>query len=82
MNWDQISGNWKQATGRVKQRWGKLTDDDLTAVAGNRDVLTGKIQERYGVLKDEAERQVGIWENKVSRAWDSLDDAVARNARR
>ncbi len=82
MNWDRISGNWKQATGRVMQRWGKLTDDDLTAVAGNRDVLTGKIQERYGVLEDEAERQVSIWETKVSRAWDSLDGAIDRKSKR
>ncbi|MCW7541153.1 CsbD family protein [Aquabacterium sp. A7-Y] len=53
MNWDRIEGNWKQATGRAKEQWGKLTDDDLYAVAGRRD---HKIQERYGVARDEAER--------------------------
>jgi len=48
MNWDQIAGNWTQFTGKVKEQWGKLTDDDLTAIAGKRDQLAGKLQERYG----------------------------------
>ena len=39
MNWDQVKGNWKQFKGKVKEKWGKLTDDDLTAVAGHRDQL-------------------------------------------
>ena len=34
MDWTRVEGNWKQMKGRVKERWGKLTDDDLTAVAG------------------------------------------------
>ena len=45
MNWDQIAGNWKQVRGRAKEQWGKLTDDDLDAVAGRRDQLAGKIRE-------------------------------------
>jgi len=69
MNWDRIQGNWKQATGLAKQRWGKLTDDDMTAIAGQRDKLAGKIQERYGVLKEEAERQLVSWESKANAAW-------------
>ena len=32
MNWDQIEGKWKQSVGKVKEKWGKLTDDDLTAI--------------------------------------------------
>ena len=51
MNWDVISGQWKQLKGKVKERWGKLTDDDLTAISGHRDQLEGKIQERYGLAK-------------------------------
>jgi uncharacterized protein YjbJ (UPF0337 family) len=58
MNWDQIKGNWKEFTGKVKEKWGKLTDDDLTAIAGKRDQLAGKLQQRYGVAKEDAERQV------------------------
>lgn len=58
MNWDEIAGKWKQSVGKVKEKWGKLTDDDLTAINGKRDQLVGKIRERYGIAKDSAEKQV------------------------
>ena len=32
MDWNQVEGNWKQVRGNVKKQWGKLTDDDLTAI--------------------------------------------------
>ena len=51
MNWDQIQGKWKHYRGQAKVKWGKLTDDDLTAVSGNRDQLVGKVQEYYGLTK-------------------------------
>jgi len=62
MNWDVIEGNWKQFKGHVKEKWGRLTDDNLEAIAGKRDQLTGKIQETYGITKDQAERQVKAFE--------------------
>ena len=31
-----MEGNWKELRGDIKKRWGKLTDDDLTAIAGHR----------------------------------------------
>ena len=34
MDWDRVEGNWKQMKGKVKEQWGKLTDDDLTAIGG------------------------------------------------
>jgi uncharacterized protein YjbJ (UPF0337 family) len=37
MNWHRIEGNWKQFRGTVEQEWGKLTDDQLDAIAGKRD---------------------------------------------
>jgi len=58
MNWDQIEGKWKQYSGKIKEKWGKLTDDDLTAISGQRDQLAGKLQERYGMAKDQAEKQI------------------------
>jgi uncharacterized protein YjbJ (UPF0337 family) len=61
MDWDRIQGNWKQFTGRVKEKWGKLTDDDLTAINGRRDQLEGKLQERYGWAKDQVRRDVDNW---------------------
>ena len=62
MNWDIIEGKWKQAAGAVKTKWGKLTDDDLKAIAGKRDQLVGKLQERYGLAKDQAEKQLADFE--------------------
>ena len=61
MNWDRIEGDWKQFTGKVKEQWGKLTDDDLTAIKGKRDQLEGKIQERYGYAKDRVKKEVDDW---------------------
>lgn len=57
MNWDQIEGNWKQFQGEAKRRWGKLTDDDMTAISGQKDKLMGKLQERYGYAKEQAEKE-------------------------
>ena len=34
MDWNRVEGNWKQVKGKVKEKWGKLTDDDLTAING------------------------------------------------
>ena len=58
MDWNRVEGNWKQVKGQVKEKWGKLTDDDLTAINGRRDQLEGKIQERYGIAKDQARRKL------------------------
>ena len=44
MNWDRVEGNWKQVKGNVKEQWGKLTDDQLDAIAGRRDRLVGEIR--------------------------------------
>ena len=61
MDWDRVEGGWKQFTGKVKEKWGKLTDDDLTAINGRRDQLEGRIQERYGYAKDQVRREVDDW---------------------
>lgn len=61
MDWDRLEGNWKQMKGKVKERWGKLTDDDLTAINGRRDQLEGKIQERYGYAKGQARKEIEDW---------------------
>ena len=58
MDWDRLEGDWKQLRGKVKERWGKLTDDDLTAISGRRAQLEGKIQERYGYAKSQARREI------------------------
>jgi uncharacterized protein YjbJ (UPF0337 family) len=58
MNWDTIKGQWKQFSGKVKEKWGKLTDDDLTAINGRQDQLVGKLQERYGYTKEKAHQEL------------------------
>jgi uncharacterized protein YjbJ (UPF0337 family) len=62
MNSDQMEGKWKQLKGAVKEKWGKLTDDDLDAIAGKHDQLVGKIQERYGITKEQAAQQIKEWD--------------------
>ncbi|HZY83480.1 MAG TPA: CsbD family protein [Gemmataceae bacterium] len=66
MNWDVLKGNWKQFTGKIKQKWGKLTDDDLTAIAGKRDELVGRLQQRYGYEKDQAERELDDFTRSIN----------------
>ena len=61
MNSDQFEGKWKQLKGQVKQRWGKLTDDDITALKGKKNELIGRIQERYGISKEQAEQETEEW---------------------
>ncbi len=56
MNNEQLHGKWMQVRGEAKRRWGKLTDDDLTAVEGNYDKLLGKIQERHGESRAEVKK--------------------------
>ena len=65
--WEKFKGSWNQTKGAVKEQWGKLTDDDLLEIEGRRDQLVGKIQTRYGITKEEAEAQVGTWEQKRYR---------------
>ena len=65
--WEKIKGSWTQTKGAVKEQWGKLTDDDLLEIEGRRDQLVGKIQTRYGISREEAEAQVGTWEQKRYR---------------
>lgn len=65
--WEKFKGSWGQTKGAVKEQWGKLTDDDLLAIEGRRDQLVGKIQARYGITKEEAEAQVGNWEQRRFR---------------
>jgi uncharacterized protein YjbJ (UPF0337 family) len=65
--WEKFKGSWTQTKGAVKEQWGKLTDDDLLEIEGRRDQLVGKIQTRYGITREEAEAQVGTWEQKRYR---------------
>ncbi len=74
MDWTRVEGNWKQIRGRAKERWGKLTDDDLTAIAGRRDQLEGMIQERYGYAKERARKEIEDWTSSIES---SLEEQIA-----
>jgi uncharacterized protein YjbJ (UPF0337 family) len=65
MNWDRIEGNWKEYSGKAKQQWGKLTDDDMTAVEGRREELEGRLQNRYGYAKDKVKAEVDSWLGRI-----------------
>ena len=36
---------------KIKRTWGKLSEDDLVAIAGQRDEFARLLQERYGYDK-------------------------------
>ncbi|MDO8739214.1 CsbD family protein [Candidatus Deferrimicrobium sp.] len=57
MNEDVLKGKWKEIKGGIKEKWGKLTDDDLTAGEGNQEKLLGLLQQKYGYAKDKAEQE-------------------------
>jgi uncharacterized protein YjbJ (UPF0337 family) len=58
MNWEQIKGNWAAAGDKIKLTWGKLDEDDITAIAGQRDPFVRVLQERYGYEKEIVETAV------------------------
>ena len=57
MNEDILKGKWHEVRGSVKTKWGKLTDDDLTAISGQTEKLLGMLQTRYGYAKEKAEEE-------------------------
>jgi uncharacterized protein YjbJ (UPF0337 family) len=57
MNEDILKGKWKEIKGEIKVKWGKLSDDDLTAVEGKKEKLLGILQQKYGYAKDKAEQE-------------------------
>ncbi len=54
---DILKGSWKELKGSVMQKWGKLTDDDLTAIEGSATKLVGILQKKYGYDKIKAEKE-------------------------
>ena len=58
MNWDRLEGQWKQQRGKSVYHWGKMMNDELSAILGKNEELVGKLQEKYGIAKDEARHRV------------------------
>ena len=61
MDWNRVSGLWTEYKGVAKANWGRLSDNDMTAISGSRDLLIGKLQTCDGLTKDQAEQQVDNW---------------------
>ncbi len=61
MNWEQVEGKWDQMKGQVKEKWGKFTNDDITAIHGKKDQLLGKLRERYGFSAEQANTELGTF---------------------
>jgi len=80
MNWDRIKGNWKQLKGRVRVAWGRLTDDQLAAIAGRRDICAGRLQEAYGIGKEkEAGRQTGVSRESIREVANAHDAGLEQD---
>jgi uncharacterized protein YjbJ (UPF0337 family) len=77
MDWNRVEGDWKRMKGKVQEQWGRLTDDDLTAIGGRRDQLEGKIQERYGYAKDQVRREIDDWYRSTALATNGDADELA-----
>ncbi len=58
MNWDRMEGQWKQQRGKAVHHWGKMMNDELSAILGKYEELVGKLQEKYGIAKEEAGHRV------------------------
>jgi uncharacterized protein YjbJ (UPF0337 family) len=87
MDWDRISGNWAHWRDRVRERWGRLTSDELDAIAGRREQLVRRIGSAYGIAKEEADRQLRNWERNLEVEGEALlppdeDQASEVNGRR
>jgi uncharacterized protein YjbJ (UPF0337 family) len=57
MNCHQLIGNLKQVKGAVGEGGGKLTGDNVDAIAGKRDILSGKIQEGHAIACERAKKE-------------------------
>jgi uncharacterized protein YjbJ (UPF0337 family) len=61
MDWHLIEASWSTVKGKIKDKWGKLTDDDLSAINGRRDRLEDRILQRYGFATDYVREEVDGW---------------------
>ena len=45
---EKLHGDWGELKGTVQKKWGKLTDNQLTAINGDANKLAGTLQKDYG----------------------------------
>jgi uncharacterized protein YjbJ (UPF0337 family) len=51
MSWDRIEGQWKQWRGKAVHHWGKMMNDELSAISGKYEELVGRLKRSTGLLK-------------------------------
>ena len=74
MDWNRLEGDWKQLKGKVKERWGKLTDDDLTAISGHRDQLEGRFKSATATPRVGSKGNEDSYRSTQSHLADEIDD--------
>ena len=62
MDWEVTEADWERIRVELRARWGKLTDEDLAAVACRREMLLGRLREGYGLTAERAEAELRNWE--------------------
>ncbi len=60
-----LAEHWTDLRAAIKERWPDLDDVEIELIAGQPDMLTGVLQEHYWVTKEEAEEQIGEFEDEV-----------------
>lgn len=61
MDWQQIEENWARFKLAIREKWGKLSEDDLEAIAGRRKRLEDTLHQRYGFAPDHVRKEVDDW---------------------
>ena len=73
MNWDKVEGKWKQQRGKAMDDWGRLMNDELSAIAGRYEHLVGILQEKFGTAQEDSKRQVDEYNKIILRLKESND---------
>ena len=79
MNWYRIEGDWKHFVAAARAKWGKLSDEQLLAIAGRRDELAASIQDAYGISPEASQGQIDEWQHdqKSDQGDDEKGERVA-----
>jgi uncharacterized protein YjbJ (UPF0337 family) len=67
VNWDRLEGQWKQQRGQAERLWGKIMNDELSAILGKYEELVGKLQENYGIAKEDAKEQADDFKKTIEQ---------------
>lgn len=76
----QLKGNAEKISGLIKEKWGKLSDDEITAAKGNIDQLTGTIRKKYGEAEDEIKNSLNQIMETAEDKLDNLKEGIVSTA--